>query len=97
MKASKLFDKILERPALYVGKTSIPLIFIFLEGYTYANSESKRDVRDDLYTGFNTWVAKRFNVQTAHNWSSIITFMGQSELGAYELTKELWTEYKEEY
>ncbi len=95
MKASELFEKILERPALYVGKTSIPLIFAFIEGYTLAKSETNKDVRDNLYAGFNEWVAKRFNIQTAHNWSNIVVFMGQSEIGAYELAKQLWIEYKE--
>lgn len=94
MKQSELFDVILERPAMYVGKTSVPLIFAFLNGYNFAKWENKEDVKDNLYEGFNGWVAKRFNIKTAHNWSDIVTFMGQSEMGAFELTKELWFEYK---
>ncbi len=94
MKQSELFDVILERPAMYVGKTSIPLISAFLDGYHFARWENKEDVKDELYDGFNEWVAKRFNIKTAHNWSSIITFMGQSEIASYELTKELWAEYR---
>ena len=95
MKESELLEKILERPALYVGKPSIPLIYTFIQGYTFAKSESKEVIKDNLYAGFNAWVAKRFKIQPAHNWSNIVVFMGQGENGAYELTKELWTEYKE--
>lgn len=95
MNASELFETILERPALYVGKPSIPLIHAFVDGYTFALSESNPNFKDSLYAGFNAWVAKRFNIRTAHNWASIVVFMGSSEIGAYELTKELWAKYKE--
>jgi hypothetical protein len=94
MRSSELFEKILEHPELYVGKPSIALINAFIAGYEFEkNSLGFKDV-DKLYFGFNIWVAKRFKIETMHGWSAIITFMGQSEVGSFEMTKTLWQEYK---
>ncbi len=94
---SDLLDKILERPVLYVGKPAVSLIVAFIQGYEFAKFESKENEKDKLYNGFQVWVQKRFKVETSHHWSSIITFMGSSESGAYDLLKELWDEYKVYY
>jgi hypothetical protein len=90
MKSSELFELILERPALYIGHPSVPLAFAFIDGHAFGNGAAS----DDLYSGFNMWVAKRFRITTAHNWASIVCFMGGSEAGAFKLAKELWGEYK---
>jgi hypothetical protein len=96
MTLSELFDKILERPALYVGCTSISMIAAFLAGYEFAKFDGEENVKDELYTGFKEWVPKRFGIKTSHGWANIIAFMGVGEMAAYELAKELWTEYKEQ-
>lgn len=94
MNTSELFDVILERPTLYVGHESIIKIKAFIDGYEYAKYTEGNDSRDPLYANFNDWIAKRFNITSMHNWASIISFMALSEIGAFELTKELWGEYK---
>jgi len=97
MKASELLDKILERPALYLGRESVVLAKAFIDGYEFAgHNATNANGGDPLYSGFQDWVAKRFRVETAHNWASIIAFMGLSESGAFALLKELWEEYKAE-
>lgn len=83
----------LKRPALYVGHESIIKIKAFIDGYEYAHENMSRD---EMYDEFQRWVAQRFNVKSAHDWASIIEFMAISELGAFELTKELWNEFKSE-
>ncbi len=93
MKKAELFEELLARPALYVGHPSIILIRAFLDGFDYAHVRTEME-KGDLYSGFNEWVANRFSIRTAHDWSSIIAFMGQSESAAFELAKELWQEYK---
>lgn len=91
LKSSELLDKLLQRPALYVGQESIPLIHAYINGYEHAADWASKD---DLYRNFDGWVAKRFGIASAHNWASIISFMGVSEKGGYELAKKLWQEYK---
>jgi hypothetical protein len=91
LNSSELLDKILQRPALYVGHESIKLIRAFIDGYEYATNNTTKDV---LYANFTEWVAKRFNIMSMHDWASIISFMAVSEKGAFEMTIELWNEYK---
>jgi hypothetical protein len=97
MTTSEVFEKVLERPPMYVGHCSAIRILIFLEGYRYALLQAGTDPRDELYDGFQGWVAKRFDIKTMHDWASIISFMSQSELAAFEMTKDLWRKYKSEY
>lgn len=91
LKASELLDMLFERPALYVGQESIHLICAYIDGYQHAADGASKD---DLYRNFNGWVSERFAITSAHNWASIISFMGVSERRGYELAKKLWQEYK---
>lgn len=97
MLLSELFEQVLERPAAYVGHESVARISAFVEGYWYARWAAGEDVRDELYRGFGGWAARRFRITSAHNWESIISFMAVSEARAYEMTVELWGEYKAQH
>jgi hypothetical protein len=91
---TELLEKIIDRPALYVGKASVPLARAFIDGFDFGIGDDVSRTNDDLYSGFTDWVANRFGIKSSHGWSEIITFMGHSESGAFELLKELWSEYK---
>jgi hypothetical protein len=90
---SQLFENILSCPIKYVTCNTISLIHMFIEGYKHATLPDYL-IEGEIYMQFDSFVAKKFNIRTSHNWESIITFMGGSELSAYELTKELWEEHK---
>jgi hypothetical protein len=96
LKSSELLERILDRPAMYLGYESVPRMKAFIDGYEFAKGGKSSPVRDPLYVGFQDWVASRFQVKTSHSWASIIVFMGLSESGAFTLMKELWQEYKAE-
>ena len=65
-----LFEKILARPPLYVGYCSIIRIGAFMDGYAHAGWEAGEDSKNGLYKGFNEYVARRFKIESAHNWVS---------------------------
>ncbi len=89
---SELMTLLLEKPALYIGYGSIPRIYGFIEGYTFA-----RQIPNDLvYRNFGQWLRKRFEIRQDLNWISIISFIGQSETGSFDLAKRMWTEYLED-
>jgi hypothetical protein len=94
MNTSAMLDKILERPAMFVGRPSVARIRSFLDGYGIGRHDVDSHVQDELYLGFGPWVASRFKIKTSHGWDDIIIFMGLSESGAFDLLKELWEEYK---
>lgn len=94
MSYADLFDKILARPAMYVGNCRIERIGAFMDGYVHAKYEAGELLEDDPYFGFNGWVARRFKIRSAHNWVGIIEFMSGSESAAFDMTRELWGEYR---
>ena len=97
MKSSELLETILAKPALYVGNRSIEKIVAYIDGYAHARIErGEYNPHDDLYRGFNQWVAGRLGIDTSHGWAEIISFMSGDEVAAFEMTKELWAEYKQE-
>jgi hypothetical protein len=85
---SELFERLLENAGNYVSHESISLLYAFIDGYGGGT------MRDDLYSQFTFWIAAKFNIKSAHNWETIITFIGVSEQKAFELTKQLWAEFK---
>jgi hypothetical protein len=94
LKTSELLEKMLDRPALFIGRASVPRMKAFIDGYEFGKHGEDATGRDSLYAGFQAWIATRFHIETAHDWASIIAFMGLSESGAFTLLKELWDEYK---
>jgi hypothetical protein len=58
---------------------------------------SQATQHENFQRPFNEWIAKRFHIQTAHNWASIILFMNSGDQnGAFDMTKDLWEQYKAE-
>jgi len=94
MPLSKKFEEVLEKPGLYVGSCSIVKIKAFMDGYKDAKFEEGNKDELDLYNGFGDWVRNRFRVTTSQGWSDIVQFMSPDEAYAFQLTKELWSEYK---
>jgi hypothetical protein len=91
---SELFEKILEKPGLYIGYRSVVLLDAFISGYQHALLIAGEETHDPLYIGFARWVEKKFALRTSHGWASIIAFMSPGEESAFETTKDLWSEYK---
>jgi len=89
---SELLTIILEKPALYVEYGSVSRIFAFLEGYTLGRQQPS----DLTYRGFGQWLRKCFGIRQDLNWASIISFVGRSEAGAFDLAKEMWPRYLQE-
>jgi hypothetical protein len=65
-----------------------------MNGYIAGQVDSEKYAQNDPYRGFSQWVADRFRISTTHNWPSIVEFMANSESAAFEMTKELWLEYR---
>jgi hypothetical protein len=94
MKYAELFEKILEKPGMYVGNYRIERFRAYMDGYIHAKWEAGELVEDDLYHGFSQWVAAHSELGVDRDWVSIINFMSFSDEMAFERTKQLWGEYK---
>ena len=96
MTISKFFGEILENPAIYIGHKSISRLKAFMDGYMIGIDQTNPST-EHFNRPFNDWIAKRFCINTTHNWADIILFMsGNDEIYAFDMTKELWEEYKAE-
>lgn len=96
MNLSLVFEDALQQPVVYIGFKSVSRLRAFIDGYALAMERTNLPV-ENFTSSFNEWVAKRFRIQTAHSWASIILFMNMgNEDAAFDMTKELWAQYKTE-
>jgi len=93
---AELFEDVLSRPGLYVGRESIIRIRTFMDGYIHATWKEDKLDRSDPYFGFQKFVEKRYEM-TQHSWENLISFMTMSEGEAFEKTKTLCAKYKAEH
>ncbi len=94
MEYADLFDEILSNPAIYVGNRSVVNIQSFMSGYIHATWRDDGRREEDLYFGFQLWLANRFSVSRTQEWAKIMIFFSSSEVDAFERTTLLWEEYK---
>jgi hypothetical protein len=96
MKDEELFEKILAQPGMGIGQKSVTRLKAFMDGYMTAMHEVN-PYDENFNMEFNKWVAHRFQIETSHNWASIILFMScNDEAAAFDMTKELWEKFKSE-
>jgi len=92
-----LLQKIKETPGLYLGEASIVLLEAFIVGYSFCEHNNNITVKDDWFAGFNEYIAKKYKINTTHNWARIIRFHSGSDSEAfYEFYKEFY-EYLKKY
>lgn len=94
MSLAELFNEVLAKPGMYVGRRSIARIKSFIDGYGYTLVNSGKYDQSDPYYGFQPFVQERLRITTSHGWDDIVSFMPADEVGAFELTRELWNEYR---
>ncbi len=92
MTAAELMTEILDKPALYVTHGSVTRISAFISGFLCGRGEGA----DPIYGNFGQWLRKKFEIRQDFGWASIISFIGKSETGAFELAKEMWAKYLQE-
>lgn len=96
MKTRVLFESVLAQPAIHIGQKSVTRLKAYVDGYMVAMDQIVQS-DENFNMDFNKWVSKRFRIQTSHSWADIILFMGgNDETRAFDMTKELWEEYKTE-
>ena len=79
----QLLKKIRRQPALYIGKKSLDRLSDFLSGYVYCMYE-QQGLSVQPLPGFQEYISKEFAIQSAHNWSDIISFFSSSEEEAFD-------------
>lgn len=74
-----LLQDIRKCPEIYIGKPSLERLYAYINGYLhYSNDES-----DNCLVGFTEYITKIYNINSDHNWSSVIQFFCITEEEAF--------------
>lgn len=65
-----------------------------MRGYIHAKWQKGNEDTSDSYFGFQNWVANRYGVSKTLGWADVITLYSSSEDHAFDITVDLWKEYK---
>ena len=63
-----LISKIKEHPTAFLGKRSLQLLRIYIDGYLYAMRQEEIDCGESVYYAFNEWLAKKYDVRESILW-----------------------------
>ncbi len=91
-----LLKKIRVKPALYLGKTSITSLRMFILGYRFARSEMKianTESESDFYKNFQPWLQNRLSIRTVNGWDKIILLTCIDEKAAFDYFFQLLDEF----
>lgn len=93
----ELLSKIQQQPGMYIGRTSVRDLIIFLEGYKIARMElgiAPTEKEMEFYRQFQPWLQERYGISISASWAKLIElYTGSDELGFYrffELLEEFW-------
>jgi hypothetical protein len=96
IKAGRLLDLIREKPALYLGETSLTGLWYFLRGYRMAEGDHGIDDVIQMPTDFLDWVAYRLHFyDSTSGWLRMILDRVPDERGALKRFFELLDEHRE--
>ncbi len=91
-----LLEKIKRKPALYLGKTSITDLRMFIVGYRFARAEmgiSNSEAESDFYKNFQPWLQNRLSIRTVNAWDKIILLTSIDEKAAFDYFFQLLDEF----
>ena len=88
-KLHDVIQEIIVAPELYLGKRSVERLYAFLGGFLYQNDE----VDDHTLDGFTEFVARKYRMETDHNWANYIEFFSCDDREAFDQFVKLFNEF----
>lgn len=87
-----LIRNIQKRPAIYLGQPSIDHLKTFLAGYFFARHQlgQPESLQEQHFTDFQSWIQRRFKIESSQLWDKIILFFSQDEQKALTQFFELF-------
>ncbi len=70
-----------QRPAMYLGTSSITRLYMLLKGYDYARREAgvPLTAQEQDFLQFQEWIQTRFDIHSSQAWDKIILFYSIDE------------------
>jgi hypothetical protein len=96
----EILGKIKARPGLYIGRSSVSDLFMFLVGYKTARRElgiepTQEEVK--FYQEFHQFVEKKYNLHTSNAWAKIIMLYSPDEKQGFERFFQLLEEFQQQH
>ena len=93
----EILAKIKAKPGLYLGRSSLSDLFIFLAGYKTARKElgiESTPAEIKFYQEFHQFVETKYNLQTTNSWAKIILLYCGDERQGFEHFFQLLEDFK---
>jgi hypothetical protein len=94
----EILAQIKNQPTQYLGQTSLPNLFIFLNGYKIARRNLGITItaeEQEFYRDFQPWIQKKLKVKTVNSWANIIQLFCINDREAFNYFFELLAEFNQ--
>ncbi|MCC3452155.1 MULTISPECIES: hypothetical protein [unclassified Microcoleus] len=94
----EILAQIKNQPTQYLGQTSLPHLFIFLNGYKIARRDLGITItseEQEFYRDFQPWIQKKLKVKTVNSWANIIQLFCINDREAFNYFFELLAEFNQ--
>jgi hypothetical protein len=88
----ELINKIEQRPELFIGKKSVSLLYVFINGFLNGMQIYNPSLENELYKYFSTWIGKKYDESRSLNWAGLILEIEKDEKKACD---RFFIEFKE--
>lgn len=98
---SQLYDilaQIKNQPTQYLRQTSLPHLFIFLNGYKIARRDLGITItseEQEFYRDFQPWIQQKLTIKTVNSWANIIQLFCINDREAFNYFFELLAEFNQ--
>jgi hypothetical protein len=94
----EVLEKIRKSPGMYVGRSSVSDLFMFLTGFEFARSEQGielTDAEEAFWDEFQPWLQNRLGIASLTSWAKLIMLSCHDEKAGFELFFRLLDEFKQ--
>ncbi len=67
-KIEALLYKIIERPAVYIGRKNLEGLHLYILGFIHAMRQENIDCNEKIYFRFNEYMAEKYNIKEPVLW-----------------------------
>ena len=98
---SQLYEtlaQIKNQPAQYLRQTSLPHLFVFLNGYKIAKRDLGITITSEeqkFYRDFQPWIQQKLKIKTVNSWANIIQLFCINDREAFNYFFELLAEFNQ--
>ncbi|MCD1258180.1 hypothetical protein B5M42_004915 [Paenibacillus athensensis] len=86
-------QQIKQKPALYLGKKSLPLLQAYLNGYVAYHNDTNNEEDYFFLPELRDYIIQHYNIDTSHGWPELITFFSSNDNEAFDKFYELLDDF----